>query len=163
MGNEIMAAAESIAAVLKDRGFNKEASIVNEAAWGMGQGVGKWAPSMMQSPGSKPPAPTPPGTTWDRKQDVYTELDPTGQGRHKSVKPLSEIKKEISVMTPETIKYELDFNDQPGVRDYLKNFQSVIRQREIDKLASLGKMLTEKGYETLGRRLFEAAGRLQVA
>jgi len=158
MDSDIMSALESVSSVLTDRGFDKEAATVSEAA----------AYMRPHPPVSRPPAPTPMGTVWDKSQDTYTELDPTGKGQHKSVKPLAEIQKNIGIMTPEEIEYELHSNTDPAVRKYLHDFVSVIKQVQLDKiasivkLASLGEALTEKGYDTLGRRLFEAAGRLSA-
>lgn len=159
MDKDISLALESVSAVLKDRGFDKEAAVVVEAVEYM----------RPHPPVSKAPAPTPMGTTWDRSKDTYMELDPTGMGQHKSVRPLAEIQKNIGAMTAEQIKYELHNNTDPMVRNYLSNFVSIIKQIQLDKvassekIASLGKQLTERGYEALGRRMFEAAGRLYIA
>lgn len=158
MDSELMSALESVSAVLTDRGFNKEAAMVMEAV--------EWMPP--RPPTYRPPEPTPLGTAWDKSKDTYTELDPTGKGQHRSVKPLAEIQKNIGVMTPEEIEYELHSNTDPAVKKYLRDFVSVVRQVNIDRLASVAKLsslgaaLTEKGYDTLGRRLFEAAGRLSA-
>jgi len=179
MGHEIMAAAESIAAVLKDRGFDKEAAVVNEAALGMGQGVGKWSPTMMQPEihRTEPQdvAPKEPGQQFAEKGELITVLNPSS-GKEEII--LWGIQKPFTIdELNEAVKngyLAVDyFNEQyqkatdPKTKEFFKDMRTKAdafrKHQAIGKLASLGSKLTEKGYETLGRRLFEAAGRLQVA
>jgi len=152
MDKDISLALESVSSVLKDRGFSKEAAVVEAAE----AADTRYFHPRPQS--GTPPVPTPMGTPDYTPRNIgeNLELDTSGKGMHKSLTPLAEIKKNLSVMTPEMIDYEIKSNTNPDVRKLLSDFLSTRNQLAMRKMASLSKQLTEKGFDELGRRLLEA-------
>ena len=170
MNYEILDAAESIAVVLKDRGFVKEASEVTEAAWGMGQGVGKWTPSMMKSPEYRPSEPSQIGSKEPlEKGELITELDPA-TGKETVImwdfkKPMTMDELEDAVKKGYlAVDY---FNEQvrsardPKVKKFFEMLLSKAddyrKQKAISRLSSISQVLDEKGYDALGTRIRKVA------
>ena len=73
----------------------------------------------------------------------------------------------IGTMTPESNSSQeakvIGMATSPEQKKYIENHFSARKERVRNMLASIGGKLTDKGYEALGRRLFEAAGRLYIA
>jgi len=81
--------------------------------------------------------------------------------RNKKPLSLEEAKRTVGGMKPDELEYEMQHNMDPAVRKFLSEVAGR-KERARSMLASLGEALIEKGYDTLGRRLFEAAGRLSA-
>jgi hypothetical protein len=196
MDKDISLALESVSSVLKDRGFSKEAAVV-EAVKAV-ESVESADARFTRDRAYFPPRPNiyPQGVSDSAPKNIGESLELYPSGKHKSIKSLEEIKRSVRTMSPKAIEEEYRLNDDPEVKKFLlkvlgadkslsdigvvtpENMNQQIRyntnpgvrdhflvRRQVmqDKLSSLGQSLTDRGYEALGRRLFEAAGRLYIA
>jgi hypothetical protein len=173
MNMGIVLALNDVSVVLKDRGFIKEAAIVDAATFSMPHGVGKVNPMMSQYPGVRSQGPTETGTAEPlEKGDLVTELDPvTGKeivrlwGIHKpmTLDELAEAVKKGHLAVDyfnEQYQNAKDPDNKKFFKDMLNRAEIRRKQWSGEKLASLSKQLLDKGYDTLGRRLKEASDKI---
>ena len=177
-------ALREIGAVLKEHGLEGYSAKLAEIEAGYGTPFsmpGRSAPhtpSMMRSPEY---ARTPSETGSPEPMSVgekVTELDPSGMGAHKeffygfeepkTVEELIKAQKsgQIAVMH---LQRDYDQTQDPylkaiykkGLDDAQRFFKIMLNKEKVMKtamkLSSISKVLTEKGFDTLGRRLLEAA------
>jgi molybdenum-dependent DNA-binding transcriptional regulator ModE len=157
---------KDIVSDLKSRGFDKHAAVVAEVEAGWTPGGFKGTPYQMRSP-----QPTPIGTPGFHTGDVYIELTPLNEkkeemrrwdfpeeGPYTMDQMIFGIKKGFFAV--DNIAKELQKAQSPVLKRQMQMLLNLAEettgQKAITRLASLAKTLTEKGYDTLGRRLMQA-------
>jgi len=173
MTDESIKALESISQVLKDRGLEKYASDIESATFDMPRGVSKWTPSMMRPNQSAPPAPATGVQSFAQKGEVVNDFDAaTGTFKlilwgMKSPMTMDELSQATTRGDFPVQYFAEQVNDakDPAAKKFFSHMLQLAErsrsQQAVKKLASLSDFLLQKGYDTLSKRLIEAANNIK--
>jgi hypothetical protein len=173
MTEESFKALESISQVLRDSGLEKYASDIDSATFDMPKGVSKWTPSMMRHDQSAPPAPAVGVQSFAQKGEVVNDFDAATNTWKLMLwgMPSPMTMDELQQSTARgdfPVKYfadQVNLAKAPSAKKFFAHMlQLAERSRAneaIKKLASLSDSLLKKGYDTLSKRLLEAAYHIQ--